>query len=113
MVQFTRQMVQIDTGSPDAEGCVLLADGRLIAVLVRLDDMHGPDLSGKWFLEHGFGALDQPDHPVFDDLDAAEDWISSRLAAASLASASLSSAALGHHGGAGGGGGDDASQDLQ
>src|ERR1051325_7159453 len=92
MVQFTRQMVQIDTASPDQDGCVLLADGRLVAVLVRLNGVHGPDLSGKWFLEQGFGALDEPDHPVFDDLDAAENWISSRLAGSSFpAPANLSS----------------------
>jgi len=38
------------------------------------------ELSGRWFLEAGFGRLAGPDHPTFFDLDAAQDWISQCLA---------------------------------
>jgi hypothetical protein len=29
--------------------------------------------------EHAFGSLDDPERPVFEDLDAAERWVASRL----------------------------------
>jgi hypothetical protein len=56
-------------------------DQRLVAVLTRLCDQH-ENLSGRWFLEAGFGGLDGPNPPTFGDLDVAQEWISGRLAAA-------------------------------
>jgi len=79
-VEITRQNVPVHTGSPDQDGCLLFADGRLVAVLVRLSGEHDPELVGKWFLEHGFGRLDAPEQPVFDDLDVAQRWVILRLA---------------------------------
>jgi len=52
---------------------------RLEAVLTRLSDQHG-DIAGHWFVEAGFGPLDRLDPPTFASLDAAQDWISERLA---------------------------------
>ena len=50
------QPIRVRTGSKDKEGRLVLADGELVAVLVRLDDeMHGSD-RGKWFLEVMFGS---------------------------------------------------------
>ncbi|UYW24767.1 hypothetical protein OKC48_15945 [Methylorubrum extorquens] len=51
----------------------------LVAVLVRLSDEHGPE-AGKWFLETGFGRVDDPNPPIFADLEEAQTWITSRLA---------------------------------
>lgn len=68
------QPVRVDTGGADEDGCLVFLNGRLVAVLVRLSDQHG-DMAGYWFLEHGFGQLGGPRHPVFDGLDAAQDWI--------------------------------------
>lgn len=73
------QPVRVETGSPDEEGCLAFVDGRLVAVLVRLSDQHDGAM-GHWFLEHGFGRLDGPAHPTFANLEAAQDWISLRLA---------------------------------
>ncbi len=72
------QSVRVATGS-DEEGMLVFADDqRLVAVLTRLCDRH-EELSGRWFLETGFGRLEGPDHPTFSDLDAGQDWISQRL----------------------------------
>ncbi|TXN72025.1 hypothetical protein [Methylobacterium sp. WL6] len=73
------QPVQVATGSGDQESRLVFADGFLAAVLVQLSDQHGED-AGKWFLEAGFGALDDPRSPLFADLDAARIWIEIRLA---------------------------------
>jgi hypothetical protein len=78
-VKLTRRIVRVDTGSPDEDGCLMFADDRLVAVLVQLSVEHNSGLAGKWFLEHAFGSLDDPERPVFEDLDAAERWVASRL----------------------------------
>jgi hypothetical protein len=71
---FTR----VNTGGPDQEGCLLFdGDSSLIAVLVRLSSLHEEGLSGKWFFEHGFGNLDNREHPIFDSIEQAEQWIAS------------------------------------
>ena len=74
------QRVRVATGSGDEDGCLVIADGRLVAVLVHLSGEHYQELSGRWYLEAGFGRLDGPDHPTFADLDAAQGWIMRRLA---------------------------------
>jgi len=79
-VKLSRRVVRVDTGSPDEEGCLLFADDRLVAVLVQLGFEHNSGLAGKWFLEHAFGSLEDRKQPVFEDLDAAERWVVSRLA---------------------------------
>ena len=78
-VELTRQLVNVETGSPDEAGCLLFSDGRLVAVFVQLGREHNSGLAGKWFLEHAFGSLDKNDQPIFDDLEAAESWITARL----------------------------------
>ena len=73
------QPVRVATGS-DEEGLLVFADDqRLVAVLTRLGDQH-EELSGRWFLEAGFGRLDQPHHLIFADLEAAQERMSERLA---------------------------------
>jgi CRP-like cAMP-binding protein len=77
-VTLTLQSVRVDTGSEDEDGLLVFADGRLVAVLVRLSDEHG-DKAGRWFLEHGFGRLDGTTHPIFDDIETAQAWIAGRI----------------------------------
>lgn len=72
------QPVQVATGSHDTESQLVFADGYLVAVLVRLSEKHERD-AGKWFLEVGFGPLDDPRQPTFANLDAAQAWIDNRL----------------------------------
>jgi hypothetical protein len=75
---LTTQPITIETGGPDEDGCLVLANGRLVAALIRLSDGHA-EMAGRWYLEHGFGPLDGPTHPTFSDLDSAQGWIARRL----------------------------------
>jgi len=72
------QPVQVATGSNDTESRLIFSEGFLVAVLVRLSEDHEED-AGKWFLEAGFGRVDDPDPPTFADLDAAQAWITGCL----------------------------------
>jgi len=73
------QPVTVGTNAPDEEGCLVFANDRLVAVLVRLSEEHGKK-AGRWFLEHGFGKLDGPAHPDFTDLNEARDREAQRFA---------------------------------
>jgi hypothetical protein len=77
-MSITCQPVRVATGSDDEDGCLVFVDDRLIAVLVRLSGLHEA-LAGQWYLEAGFGLLDRPEQPTFDNLDAALAWIDQRL----------------------------------
>ena len=78
-MNFTFQPVRVATGF-DEEGMMVLDEGqRLVAVLVRLSD--GNEVApGQWYLEAGFGRLDGGSHPLFSNLDLAQEWISERVA---------------------------------
>ncbi|MBV9824119.1 MAG: hypothetical protein JO001_00325 [Alphaproteobacteria bacterium] len=73
----TRQYTQVRAGGADTEGCLLFHNGALVAVMVKLSDDHGGELSGKWYLEQAFGSQEYIDHPIFNDLDAAEKYLCS------------------------------------
>jgi hypothetical protein len=77
-VSLTIQSVRVETGSPDEEGCLILAGDKLVAVLVRLSAEHGQS-AGGWYVEKGFGRLDAPSHPIFPDVQAAQNWISQQI----------------------------------
>ncbi len=49
-----------------------------MAVLTHLREQYD-GVSGHWYLEAGFGRLEEPKPPTFVDLDAAQDWINQRL----------------------------------
>ena len=75
---FTLQPMRVATGF-DEEGMMILdEEQRLVAVLVRLSD-ENEVAPGQWYLEAGFGRLDGPSHPLFSNLDMAQEWISHRL----------------------------------
>ncbi|MEF2073299.1 hypothetical protein [Consotaella aegiceratis] len=75
---LTLKPVKVETGSPDEDGLLVFDEGRLVAVLVRLDSDVHEDNRGKWFLEAGFNGLAW-DGQVFDSLGDAGDWISAKL----------------------------------
>jgi hypothetical protein len=73
------QPIRVATGF-DEEGMMILDEQkRLVAVLVRLSD-ENEVAAGQWYLEAGFGRLDGGSHPLFSNLDMAQEWISQRLA---------------------------------
>ena len=78
--QITFRPIEILTDGVDHEGCLVLADGVLVAVLVLLaDPVYEPPVRGSWYLEIGFGAALDMRHDVFVTLDDAADMIGSEL----------------------------------
>jgi len=65
--QITFQPIEVLTASEDREGRLVLVDGKLAAVLVRLSD---PLLRGAWYFEAGFGFLDGR-HELFASFEEA------------------------------------------
>ena len=82
MIEF--QPILVNTASPDEKGCLVLADGCLVAVLVRVADAGGEQnrkkLSG-WQMEAGFGCCAAPVPPLFDTLGDAVAWMRMQLSA--------------------------------
>jgi hypothetical protein len=72
------QPITVETNAPDEEGCLVFVNNRLAAVLVHLSEEHGRK-AGRWYLEHGFGKLDGPAHPIFIDLNEAKNWVAQRV----------------------------------
>ena len=69
--QITFQSIEVLTASEDREGRLVLVDGKLAAVLVRLSDQaHDPLLRGAWYFEAGFGFLDGR-HELFASFEEA------------------------------------------
>ncbi|MET0314443.1 MAG: hypothetical protein ABW275_08625 [Hansschlegelia sp.] len=73
------QPIRVATGTADEDGRLVLVDGRLVAVIVRLvDESHGPAI-GQWSLEAGFNGVESVKPPLFANLAAAERWIDLQL----------------------------------
>jgi len=70
--------IPVHTGAADEEGRLVMANGRLVAVLVHLADQVHTSLVGSWFLEAGFGPCAGA-APVFDSLEGARNWVAERL----------------------------------
>jgi len=66
-LSLTEQPVQVAAGGDDEGGCLIFADDRLVAALVRLSRLH-EELAGRWYLEAGFGRLEGPHKPTFRNL---------------------------------------------
>lgn len=74
--------VRVDGGS--SEGKLVLAEGSLVAVLVKVSAADRGDAAkiGGWFLEAGFGpcgTLSAPSPEVFGTVGEAVEWIQLRL----------------------------------
>ncbi len=81
-ISFQRMRVLID--GHDSEGRLVLADGQLAAVIVRLDgEAHDPAARGSWHLEAGFGRCAAPldDTLIWGTPEEAGRWVAARLAA--------------------------------
>ncbi len=78
-ISFQSMRVLID--GHDSDGRLVLADGQLAAVLVRLDGEHHTTDQGKWHLEAGFGkcAVAPSDTLLWGSLDEARTWVQERL----------------------------------
>jgi hypothetical protein len=79
-LNITFQPIGVALDDEKVEGCLVLADAHLIAVLVMLSPSH-EEFAGKWFAEALFGSLAEEGNPVFTDLEEARRWILSRVRA--------------------------------
>lgn len=79
MTALTLQSIRVGTASADEDGRLVLADGRLVAVLVRLDDPVHEEARGRWYLEAGFGRCAAAQPEPFADLEEAEAWVAARI----------------------------------
>jgi hypothetical protein len=77
-VRFQFQPVRVPVES-DGEGLLVLVNGWLIALLVRLAPEH-EERAGHWFAETIYGNIGNGEQPVFADLDQAEHWFASQFA---------------------------------
>jgi hypothetical protein len=68
------QPVTLDGDAPDREGTLVFRNGRLLALLIRLEEFHG-DLAGKWFVEATFGDVPGGQLPVLENTDAFDRWL--------------------------------------
>src|SRR5215213_2098354 len=75
MVEVTWEPIRVETGTPEEDGRLVLVNGKLVAVVVRLSDDHlMPDVQGKWFVEAGFGPLLEK-YAIFPTFEAVEAWV--------------------------------------
>ena len=71
---ISRLHMKIKTNSKDENSVLVLNDGYLVAIVVRLDDpMHG-SAQGRWHLEAHFDHVPGTDR-LFRDLDEAVAWV--------------------------------------
>jgi hypothetical protein len=76
---LTLQPTRVATGFDEDGMMVFDEEQRLLAVLTHISD-ENEVAPGQWYLEAGFGRIDGINHPAFADLEAAQEWISQRLA---------------------------------
>jgi hypothetical protein len=78
-ITFMPMRVLID--GHDTYGSLILSDGQLAAVVVRLDgEHHGPEDKGLWNLEAGFGkCATSRSAPLFQTLEEAGAWVQKTL----------------------------------
>lgn len=81
--EFVCRPILVDTDSPDEKGCLVLANGRLVAVLVRVIST-GIEQDRKerpgWQMEAGFGRCAVAVLPLFATLGDAVAWAREQLA---------------------------------
>ena len=77
-MSLTLQPIRVVTGFEEEGMLVLDGEQRLVAVLVHLsgDNEIAP---GQWYLEAAFGPLEALGHPLYPDLEAAQDGIARQL----------------------------------
>jgi len=60
--------------SGEAEGRLAFVDGKLVAVLIKLDVTQN-ELEGRWYAEAAFNGLERMSEHTFEDLAAVAAWI--------------------------------------
>ena len=78
LIVLQLQPIAVDTNSPDRDGMLVIANGLLVAVLVRLAEPEHANV-GSWFMEAGFGRLQGQRVPAFPALEDATRWLRRHL----------------------------------
>ncbi len=74
------QPIRVLTDAQDKEASLILADGQLAAVIVRLDsETHPPETRGRWRLAVGFGKCNVLGPPLFKTPEEASAWVEQLL----------------------------------
>jgi hypothetical protein len=68
---YELKSVLLESMSGDEEGLLLFVRGKLVAVLVRLSDIH-EGLEGAWHVETTYNSAVVPNGATFSDLDEFE-----------------------------------------
>jgi hypothetical protein len=78
--EISFQPIPVLIDGHDIQGSLILHAGQLVAVLARLDgESHEPRFKGRWHLEAGLGPCQEVGTIVFESLDEAAQWASSRV----------------------------------
>ena len=78
---MTLTVQPVRVSSEEGDGLLVMSSGSLVAILVRLSELHEED-AGKWYLEAGIGRLHEAGaHPVLDTLEDALDFVEAKLRA--------------------------------
>ena len=75
----TMQPIAVDTASPDRDGMLVIANGMLIGVLVRLEAPEHENLTGSWAVEAIFGGLQGLRPQPFDTPEEATRWFRHKM----------------------------------
>ncbi len=80
-VKLDRHIIRVAVDGDKSEpGCLVFADGVLVAVISHLEETVDGELKHRWYLEAGFGPCDGViPHPVFASKDEAWAWVSARV----------------------------------
>lgn len=74
---LTRLHMKIHTNSKDENSVLIMNDGYLVAILVKLEDeVHGA-AKGRWHLEAHFDHVPETGR-LFPDLEEAIEWVSTQ-----------------------------------
>ena len=68
------QPIAVDTASPDRDGMLVIANGMLVGVLVRLEAPEHETLTGSWSVEATFGGLQGLRPQPFETPEEATQW---------------------------------------
>lgn len=79
LAKLAMSPIQVNTGSRDTDGRLVLADAHLVAVLVRLEGEEHGSLRGSWLLEAGFGPCQAVALNAFPTLRDAGTWIQAQV----------------------------------
>ena len=71
------QAATLDVDTPDREATLVFRDGRLLAVLSCLSDIHA-EPAGSWFMEAVSAISPAPEHQTFDSLERLEERLATR-----------------------------------